>query len=37
MNLVALELVFLGLLGLVALGVAWVSIVVLHRLFRGQR
>ncbi len=37
MNLLALELVFLGLLGLVVVGVAWVSYVVLHRLYRGQR
>jgi hypothetical protein len=33
----ALELFFVGLLVLVLLGVAWVSLTVLYRLFQGQR
>ena len=33
----ALELTFVGLLGLATLGIAYVSVVVLYNLFRGQR
>ncbi len=35
--ILALELLFIGLLGLAALAIAFVSIVVLRNLFRGQR
>lgn len=35
--LVGLELFYLGLLGLASLAIAFVSIVVLANLFRGQR
>jgi hypothetical protein len=35
--LLALEIFFLGLLGLASLAIAWVSGVVLVNLFRGQR
>lgn len=35
--LLALELFFVGLLGLATLSIAFVSIVVLYNLFRGQR
>jgi hypothetical protein len=37
MSALALELFFLGLLGLASLAIAWVSGVVLYKLFRGQR
>lgn len=37
MDLVALELFFIGLLGLTTLGIVFVSGVVLLNLFRGQR
>jgi hypothetical protein len=37
MDLVALELFFVGLLGLASLAIAFVSGVVLLNLFRGQR
>jgi hypothetical protein len=37
MSALALELFFLGLLGLASLSIAWVSGVVLFKLFRGQR
>lgn len=37
MDLVALELFFIGLLGLASLAIAFVSVVVLRNLFRGQR
>jgi hypothetical protein len=37
MSYVALELLFIGLLGLASLAIAWVSGVVVCKLFRGQR
>jgi hypothetical protein len=37
MSYVALELLFIGLLGLASLAIAWVSGVVVYKLFRGQR
>lgn len=37
MDLVALELFFVGLLALASLAIAGVSVVVLLNLFRGQR
>jgi hypothetical protein len=37
MSALALELFFLGLLGLASLAIAWVSGVVVYKLFRGQR
>lgn len=37
MSPLALELFFLGLLALASLSIAWVSVVVLYKLFRGQR
>jgi len=37
MSLLAIELFFLGLLGLASLAIAWVSGLVVFRLFRGQR
>jgi hypothetical protein len=37
MDLLALELFFLGLLGLASLSIAWVSGVVVFKLYRGQR
>ncbi|TDW29543.1 hypothetical protein EDD25_1251 [Cryobacterium psychrophilum] len=37
MSLLALELLFLGLLGLASLSIAWVSGLVVFKLFRGQR
>lgn len=37
MDLVALELFYVGLLGLASLAIAFVSVVVLKNLFRGQR
>ncbi len=37
MDLVALELFYLGLLGLASLAIAFVSVVVLKNLYRGQR
>jgi hypothetical protein len=33
----AVELFYIGLLGLAALAIAFVSVVVLYNLFRGQR
>jgi len=36
-QLVALELLFVGLLALASLSIAWISGVVVVRLFRGQR
>jgi len=35
--LLALEIFFLGLLGLASLAIVWVSGIVLVNLFRGQR
>lgn len=35
--ILALELFFVGLLGLAVLAIAYVSVVVLYNLFRGQR
>jgi hypothetical protein len=35
--LLALELFFVGLLGLATLSIGYVSIVVVYNLFRGQR
>lgn len=35
--LLTLELFYLGLLGLASLAIAWVSVVVVYNLFRGQR
>jgi len=35
--MLALELFFIGLLGLATLAIAGVSVVVLYNLFRGQR
>jgi hypothetical protein len=35
--MLALELFFIGLLGLAVLAIAFVSLVVLYNLFRGQR
>jgi hypothetical protein len=35
--LLALEIFFLGLLGLAVLAITWVSGIVLFNLFRGQR
>ena len=37
MDLLALELFYLGLLGLASLSIAWISGVVVFKLFRGQR
>jgi hypothetical protein len=37
MSPLALELFFLGLLSLASLAIAYVSVVVLYKLFRGQR
>ncbi|MET4638803.1 hypothetical protein ABIE24_002039 [Mycetocola sp. 2940] len=37
MDLVALELFFVGLLALASLAIAGISVVVLLNLFRGQR
>jgi len=37
MSTLALEIFFLGLLALASLSIAWVSGVVLFKLFRGQR
>jgi len=37
MDLVALEFFFLGLLALASLAIAFVSVVVLKNLYRGQR
>ncbi|SOE05499.1 hypothetical protein SAMN06295924_11048 [Rathayibacter rathayi NCPPB 2980 = VKM Ac-1601] len=34
--LLALELFYLGLLGLASLAIAWVSGVVVYKLYRGQ-
>ncbi|MHC2184867.1 hypothetical protein ACVLV4_000491 [Rathayibacter agropyri] len=34
--LLALELFYLGLLGLASLSIAWVSGVVVYKLYRGQ-
>lgn len=36
-QLVALELLFVGLLALASLAIAWVSGVVVFKLFKGQR
>lgn len=35
--LVALEIFFIGLLGLASLAIAFVSVLVVYNLFRGQR
>jgi hypothetical protein len=35
--MLALELFFIGLLGLAVLAIGYVSLVVLYNLFRGQR
>ena len=37
MNLLALELFFVGLLVLASLAIGFISVVVLYNLFRGQR
>jgi hypothetical protein len=37
MDLVALELFYVGLLGLASLAIAFISVVVLKNLYRGQR
>lgn len=37
MSPLAFEIFFLGLLGLASLSIAWVSAIVLLRLYRGQR
>ena len=37
MSYLALELFFIGLLGLATLAIGFVSIVVLYNLFKGQR
>ena len=37
MDLLALERFYLGLLGLASLAIAWVSGIVVFKLFRGQR
>ena len=37
MDLVALELFYVGLLALASLAIAFVSVVVLKNLYRGQR
>ena len=37
MDLLALELFYVGLLGLATLAITFVSVVVLKNLFRGQR
>jgi hypothetical protein len=37
MSLLALELFFVGLLILASLSIGFVSVVVLYKLFRGQR
>lgn len=37
MNFVPLEIFYLGLLGLAGVGIAFTSVVVILRLFRGQR
>jgi len=36
-ELLALELFFIGLLGLASLSIAWISGVVVYKLFKGQR
>ena len=36
-SLLALEIFYIGLLGLVSLAIAFVSVVVLVKLFKGQR
>jgi hypothetical protein len=36
-ELLALELFFIGLLGLASLTIAWISGVVVYKLFKGQR
>ena len=36
-QLLALELLFIGLLSLASLAIAWISGVVVYKLFRGQR
>jgi hypothetical protein len=36
-ELLALEFLFIGLLGLASLAIAWVSGVVVYKLFKGQR
>jgi hypothetical protein len=36
-SLLALELFFIGLLGLASVAIAWISGVVVYRLFKGQR
>jgi hypothetical protein len=35
--LLALELFYIGLLGLASLAIGWVSLVVVYNLYRGQR
>ena len=37
MDLLALEVFYVGLLGLASLAIAFVSVVVLKNLYRGQR
>lgn len=35
--MLALELFFLGLLGLASVAIAWLSVTVVYKLFKGQR
>ena len=35
--MLTLELFFTGLLGLASLAIAWVSVTVVYKLFKGQR
>lgn len=37
MSLLALELFFIGLLGLASATIVWISGVVVYKLFKGQR
>ena len=37
MSILAIEIFFLGLLALASLAIAWVSGMVLYKLYRGQR
>ncbi|SDT23613.1 hypothetical protein SAMN04489834_3167 [Microterricola viridarii] len=37
MSPLALELLFIGLLGLASLAIVWISGVVVYKLWRGQR
>lgn len=35
--MLALELFFIGLLGLASLAIAWLAVTVVYKLFKGQR